>query len=232
MTTSRAQAVSRVVNELRSLNKDEYYSRRAILQMLEDKATFLLSQKLGDRSIYREQKIFTHLPCFELEKDDAIRCEIAELRRCDILMKSKHKLPEIIASRYGEGILNVTAIDGYSQFDQISARDYAALKNRKYASINNLVYLIKDGYLYIPNQEVLAVNLDILTLRVEDIVNISTCSKEDCCKSYWEYPLINSDKLAESVIREVIQEAVGTFRSIPIDENPNKDSNIKSSTVQ
>jgi len=229
---TRAQAVSRVVNEIRGLQKDEAPNRRTILQMLEDKTTFLLSQKVGDRSLYRESEIITHLKCFELEKDDLIKCEVVELRRCNTLMKSKYKLPDLISSRYGEAILNVTAIDGTKMFQQITAHEYATLKNRKYANIKRLLYLIHQGYLYIPDYEIQAVNLDILTLRVEEIVNISGCSKEDCCKSYWDYPLINSDKLAEAVIKEVIQEFIGTFKSIPIDENPNKDSNIKSSTIQ
>jgi len=228
---TRASAVSRVVNELRSLNKDDYFSRRAILKILEDKAQFLLAQKLSDRTIYREGKLFTYLPCFELELQEGIKCEVAELRRCAILMKSKEKLPEIISSKYGEGISNVTAIDGFTQFTQITSRDYSGLKNRKYRDLKNLKYLVKDGYLYIPDFEVEAVDLEILTLRLEEIPKKSRCSKEDCCKSYWDYPLINSDKLAESVIKDTIQECAATFRSITIDENPNKDSNIKSSTT-
>lgn len=225
---SRDKAVSRVVNELRSLNKDEYYSRRAILSMLEDKAVFLLSQKLGEKQLYRESQLYSHISCFELEKIDVIKCEHIEFRTCQTLMKSVEKLPEVVYSKYGSGILNVTSIDGLKLFASISARDYASLSKRKYTSTNNLYYIEKGGYIYIPNFEIQAVDLDVLTLRVEEIPKKSSCSKEDCCKSYWDYPLVNSDKFAESVMRETIQEAISTFRSIPIDENPDKDSNIKS----
>lgn len=224
---SRDKAVSRVVNELRSLNKDEYFSRRAILQMLEDKAVFLLSQKLGEKNLYRESALYSHIPCFELEKIDVVSCEHIEFRTCQTLMKSVEKLPEVVYSKYGAGILNVTSIDGLNSFSAISARDYTTFRKRKFAKVNNLIYIEKGGYIYIPNFEVYAVNLDILTLRVEEIAEKS-CQKGDCCKSYWDYPLVNSDKFAENVMREVIQEALGTFRSIPIDEQPDKDSNIKS----
>lgn len=228
---SREKAVSRVMNEIGSLNKDQYTNRRTILQMLEDKATFLLSQKLLDKSIFRESQIYTHLSCFELEKIDIISCPHIEFKTCQVLMKSKEKLPELIYSRYGAGILNVTSIDGLNSFTAINSRDYPNLKKRKYASSAGLYYIEKEGYIYIPNFEIYAVNLDLLTLRQEEVSEKSTCSKEDCCKSYWEYPLTNSDKLSEVVMREVIQEALSTFKSIRIDENPNKDSNIISKTT-
>lgn len=229
---TRLQAVSRVLNEIRALQKDEAYNRRTILAMLEDKIKFLLSQKLGERGLYRESELYSHLRCFELEPDDIISCPLIEFRRCRTLMKSKHKLPELVDSKYFNNILSVTAIDGISLFQPISARDYINLQKRKYAKITRPVYIVSDGYLYIPDMDVEAVNLTLLTLRVEEIAEKSECSKEDCCKSYWDYPLINSDKLTESAIKDTIQECLSTFRSIPIDENPNKDSNIKSATIQ
>lgn len=229
---TRLQAVSRVLNEIRALQKDEAYSRRTILFMLEDKIKFLLSQKLGERGLYRESELYSHLRCFEMEKDDIVSCPLIEFRRCNTLMKSKEKLPELIDTKYFNNILSVNSIDGITLFQPISSRDYSNRHKRKFANINNPVYVVSDGYLYIPDLEVQAVDLTILTLRVEEIVNKSTCSKEDCCKSYWDYPLINSDKLSESAIKDTIQECLSTFRNVQIDENPNKDSNIKSSTIQ
>lgn len=229
---TRAQIVSRVSNELRLINKDEYFSRRAILSMLESKIKFLLSQKMGERnSLFRESQLYSTLECFELEKVEKIDCPIAEFKLCRTLMKSKHKIPELVDSKFYNNILSVTAIDSLTLFSPISLRDYATRKNRKYSNLQNLVYIEHGGYIYIPDYEVYAVNLDILTLRVEELLKKSKCSKEDCCKSYWDYPLINSDKLAEVAIGEVIQEVRGTFRSIQVDENPNKDSNIKSQTI-
>lgn len=230
---TREKVVSRLVNELRSLNADEVYNRRTLLQILEDKARFLLAQKLQDRTLYRESQIFSHIKCFELEKVEFTKCKIAEFRNCKTIMRSKKKLPEIIASKFGEGILNVTSIEfGGQILTPMSLRDYASQKLRKYAHIPRYTYIVHDGYLYITDNEIYAVDLDILTLRTEQIDEISGCSEnKDCCKSYWEYPLVNSDKLAEAVYREALQEAVGTFRNIPVDENPNKDSNIKSKTT-
>jgi len=231
MTNTRLKEVSRVQNELRLNNKDSYFSRRTILFMLEDKLKFLISQKNGEKSLYRENQLFAHMSCFELEKIDVIKCGIVEFRTCKTLMKSKERLPETVDSKYFNNILNVTSIDTGSIFSPLTVREYAQSKRRKYAHIERLTYYIIDGYLYIPDYEVYAVDLDILTLRVEETVKKSACSKEDCCKSYWDYPLISSDRLAEAAVREVIQELVGTVKSIPPDENPNLDENIKSKTT-
>jgi len=228
---TRLKVVSRVSNELQTLNKDSYFSRRTILQVLEDKAVFLLSQKTADRTLYKESEIFTHLKCFELESIDTVKCEIAELRLCKSIMKSKYRLPDLISSRYGDGILNVTSIDSGVLFHPISLRDYVLSKNRKYSYVKRYVFIVHDGFLYIPEFEVQAVNLDILTMRTEIVDELSACSKE-CCKSYWDYPFTNSDKLSEAVMRETLEEIFRTVKSIPVDENPNLDSNIKSATTQ
>lgn len=229
---TRLSEVSRVTNELRMLNKDEYFSRRAILKMLEDKISFLLSQKNGEKNLYREENLYSTLKCFELEKVDVVNCDIVEFRLCKTLMKSKQKLPDTISSKYFNNILSVTSVDWGNVFKPLTLREYSTKNKRKYSNISQLYYFVSDGYLYLPDFEVYAVNIELMTLRLEELVSKSSCSKEDCCKSYWEYPLIKSDKLAEAAVREVIQELAGTAKSIPKDENPNLDSNIKSKTTQ
>lgn len=230
--STRLIEVSRVMNELRMLNKDEYFSRRAILKMLEDKISFLLSQKNGEKNLYREENLFSTLKCFELEQVEVVDCDIVEFRLCKTLMKSKHKLPETISSKYFNNILSVTSVDWGQVFKPLTLREYSTKNKRKYSNLSQLYYFISDDYLYIPDFEVQAVNIELMTLRLEELVSKSNCSKDDCCKSYWEYPLIKSDKLAEAAVREVIQELLGTAKNIPKDENPNLDSNIKSKTTQ
>jgi len=233
MENTRAREVSRVSNELKFLNKDSYYSRRAILGILEDKVKFLLSQKLGERnSLYRENELFSHIPCLELEKIESVKCDIVEFRTCKTLMVTKEELPSTVDSKFFNNILNVTSIDGQQLFTPMSTRDYILNSKRRYAHLSPLKYYRRGNKLYIPDHEVYAINVDLLTLEVEKIKDISTCSKEECCKSYWDYPLVNSDKLAEYAVREVIQELAGTVITIPTDENPNKDSNQKSATIQ
>lgn len=51
------ELVSRVVNNLRTLNKDQHISRRFILRTAKNKAKFYIAQKLHDRSLYKGRQI-------------------------------------------------------------------------------------------------------------------------------------------------------------------------------
>ena len=93
---TNAEFVSRVLNGLNSLDKDSRISRRYILHVGRQKSAFYISQKMNDRSLFREDNLYTTLNCFELEKIEVTKCDIIEFRRCKSIMKSKKKLPELI----------------------------------------------------------------------------------------------------------------------------------------
>jgi len=64
-------------------------SKRFVLHILEQKMTFFLSQKLRDRTLYRESNLFSVINCYELEKIDTVSCDIIEFKTCDVVMKGK-----------------------------------------------------------------------------------------------------------------------------------------------
>lgn len=210
--------VSRVVNGLNSLSKDDRISRRFILHVGRQKATFLISQKLGDRSLYKEDNLYKTLDCFEMESVDVTRCDIIEFRRCKSIMKSKNKLPKLIYSRYGNSLKEVLTIDEEVEFKPITPSQYRRDKNRVGIS-DYIYYYVKDGYLYLLDTEIERVNLYVLTTNMEDLDAASSCS-EECCKSLWEYEFIIPDKLEEAVVSETIRE-VSMKKQSPQDENPN-----------
>ena len=95
--------VSRVVNNLKGLSKDAHISKRFILSTGRTKSKFLMSQKLDELTMFREEDCITTIPCFELERIDYKSCDIFEFRLCDKLMRSKHKLPEGFFGKNGAG---------------------------------------------------------------------------------------------------------------------------------
>ena len=223
---TNAEFVSRVINGVNATTKDDHISRRYILSIGRNKATTYIAQKLTDRTLQRESKLFQTINCFELEKIDKVKCDIVEFRRCDILMKSKLPIPSVVSSRYGEAILLVTSVDGMVEFDYSSISD---IKRNSQREFGHLVqnYYIHNNYMYIPNYEVEAVDIDILTLQQKEAVEANSCKKCDKCKSVWDYEFICPDRLLDAIVRETIQEIFGK-KSIPVDEQPNLDSNIKS----
>ena len=227
---TNAEFVSRVLNGLKGLTKDDHISRRYVLSIGRNKATTYISQALANRTLSRESQLFKTIKCFELEKDDIVACKFVEFKRCNILMKSKQKLPKTISSKYGESILLVTSLDDGTEFDYSATSD-ALINNKRSFGFLAKNYYIREGYLYIPNYEVYAVNIDLLSLEEKEVAEASSCEECDECKSVWNYDFICPDKLYEPIINETIAEIGTTFKSIPEDENPNLDSNQKSQTV-
>ena len=137
--------VSRISNSLNSVSKDNRIPKRYILKVVKDISTFLIAQKLGDRSLYKESNPYITISCFELEPIEVVKCDIIEFRRCKSIMKSKHKLPRLIDSKYGASLKEVTALDDETEFKFTTPAQYRRDKNRGESDYK--YYYIKDGYL-------------------------------------------------------------------------------------
>ena len=221
---TNSEFTSRVINGLNSLSKDDRISRRYILHVGKQKSTFYISQKLNDRSLFREDNIYTTLDCFELEKIEAVKCDIIEFRKCKSVMKSKNKLPKLIYSRYGNTLKEVTTIDEEKEFKSTTPSQYRRDKNRV-SGTDYINYYVKDGYLYLLDTEIQLVNLYLLTVELDELDNASSCSTPGC-KTLWDYEFIVPDKLEELIISETVKE-VSMKKQVALDENPNLNNNEK-----
>lgn len=229
---TNGQLVSRIINSLRLLNKDEHISRRYVLSVAKNKANFLISQKLSDRSLFKEEDLFKIVECFRLKKNDLINCDIIEFKRCKSLMKSTKKLPDLLYSRYGSSIISVTTIDNETEFIPITLKQYSLQKNRMFTKyISQKYYYIRDGYLYIPDSEIEMVNIVLIPKSEEDVEDVSECKKCDKCKSGWDYNFICPDKLLEPVIQDTLKEILGSYKQIIPDENPNLTEHQRDKTI-
>ena len=212
---TNSEIVSRIANTLNTLTKDARRSKRYLLNVARSKASFLIAQKLGEKSLIKEDNIYTTINCFEMEKIDVVKCDIIEFRRCKSIMKSKHKLPRLIDSKYGASLKEVTALDDETEFKFTTPAQYRRDKNRGESDYK--YYYIKDGYLYLLDVTVPRVNLYVLTLDEE---SVESCDKCNDCKSLWDYELNIPDKLLEAVTQETLK-TISIRKQIPRDENAN-----------
>jgi hypothetical protein len=226
---TNGEVVARTISGVKAITKDDRISKRYVLGILRSKTITYISQKLADRTLYREDNLYRPITCFEMKKEDMVKCKIVEFRKCKHLMKSRQKLPAMIFSKYGSSLLLVTSIDGEKEFDYISLQNFTNRSRREFGSVGNK-YLIKNGYLYLPDSDVEAVSLSILTIDEKEAVE-AECDCKNKCTSVWDYSFICPDKLLEPIMAETINEVASTWRKIPTDENPDMDSNIKSKTV-
>lgn len=225
-----SEIVSIVINQLKYTNKDEHISRRFVLRKLRENARNLISQKLRDRSLYREDPLESWIKCLEMERVDSVKCDIVEFKNCKDLMVSVKELPEVIYSRYGAGLSKAYSIDGEKEYEYTTLRQYNLNKKRR--QVNNKYFYIKDNRLYLPDSTVERVDIPLITLETEKIPEINSCDNSTDCRSIWEYEFIGSDRFLQNVIGMVIQELAQTHRQIVEDANPDMDPNIKSSTTR
>jgi hypothetical protein len=219
------EIVSSITNILKLNNKDDRMSRRFILKSLKDSASFLISQKLGERSLSLETNLFTNIPCFEFTKIEAKKCPSIEFRRCDILMKSKKPLPKLIFSRLGSSIREIVSLDGDFRFTIVDEIQYRRNKKRQHNLKNEVyVFLGTDNHLYIPDYEILSLDLTVLTAEVDDAEEASGCFEKVTCRNKFENEFICPDKLIEAV-KDMTLQRLGITKQINEDQNPNSQDN-------
>ena len=213
--------VSQVTGLLKSNNKDNRLPKRLILKTGQDATSFLVAQKLMDRTISSETNLYTTIPCFEFEQIDSKRCPSIEFRMCKTLMRSINPLPKLVFSRLGASIKEIVALDGDFVFTFVDESQYRRNKKRQHQLKNNIfVYLGTDNHLYIPDREIFSVDVTTLTLDSVAAEKASSCIESDCTKSFWQYEFIVPDKLLESVKNMTLQQLSMT-RTLQSDENPN-----------
>ena len=215
-------AVSKVINSFRLLNKDERVSRRYVLRLLRDASKNLISQKLLDRTISEEQNLYSKVECFEFEKVEVVSCPIIEFRKCEVLMRSKKPLPELVFSRNGASIKEVVSVDDLTEVYLTTPDQYRRDRKRKhYHSDDIYIYIDTDNYAYIVDKAIYAVNITILTIKTDEVEEASSCATSIGCKSGWEYEFIVPDKLEETVFKEVLQILSNPYMARREDQNPN-----------
>lgn len=220
--------ISDVKNTVKANTKDDRISSRYIHRLAKDYTSYLLSQRnLSD--IMRDFSIFTEITCVEMVQVRADICDIAEFRKCDLVMKSKCKLPELFNSLIGPMVISVTNMTGEVEYEHLrSPSDLTNARKRKFNTTTKYWYILNRD-LYIVGATPARVSIVGLFADELEAIQASSCnSKEelDECESAYDYKMVIPNKFISTVKDQVIQRIL-TRKQIPGDELPNLDSNIK-----
>ena len=223
-----SEVISRVVNAVRGLTKDEHISKRYVLNVLQTKARIYMLTKMATNELLKVDGLVSTIKCLKLIPVTKFQCDIIEFKLCKDLMKSEKKLPEILGGKHGLLILSVSSVDGEHIFRYSSPYKYRNDKDRTYSKfIKDGIFYVEDGYLYIPDSEIEAVNVTIIGLSKSEIAALSGCGEADTCSDIYEEEFICPDKLIDFVIADAITEVMNSWKIINIDEQPNLNENIK-----
>jgi hypothetical protein len=230
---TNAEFVSRIINDIKGLTKDGRVNRRQVLAIGQDKARFLMSQKLDELSMFREEGLITFIPCVEFEEEDLINCPFIDIRLCKTIMKSKKPLPEGLFGKIGAGIIEMTSVDGEHVIPYTTTQQQRNSKNFKHRRKTKGKYILRNNHAYLLDSDIEAVNLTMFVPEPYKTREISACcDAEEQCKSNWDYPFICPDRFLDIVVRDTLTEMTSIYRAIPEDSNPNLDANSKGKDTQ
>lgn len=223
MIISNKEIVSRLKNQLKLINKDDEISDRFILKSLENVAAMLLSQKLSERSLFRDASLFKEISCVEFKKIDTYSCDIVDFKSCELLYKSEHKIPKLLYTRYGGSIKEIYSIDRKTVLKPSTLADSRRDSIRSGKITENKFFII-DDYIYIPNNSLLRGVIYGIFPDQYDAFKLSSC--DDSCESAWDKPFIITSNLLEATINQALQ-ILYINKQIPEDEKANLNSNEK-----
>lgn len=230
--STNAEFVSRVAGDMKATTKDGRLPRRLVLSIGRDKARFLMSQKLDEMTLFREDGIISTIECFEMENVPLVECDLEDIANCKSVMKSVKKLPSGLFGKNGSGILHVFSVDNSLKFNYTNVRRYRDLQNLRYKRNTSQYYTIKNGYLYLLDSEVELLSVQMIALKKEEVNSSSSCcSTEKKCLSIWSQEFVCPDRFYDLIVRDTLTEIANIYRTSVEDSNPNLDPNQRSKTT-
>ncbi len=183
----------KVSADLRRTSPIRFISRRHIYNTVTPIIENMIQRALSERRLYRDSSLHTSINCIELERIEENECDVEIYRGCDILMKSLKKLPSIISGGRGNAIIGLYTLDGIL-ISSINYNLFGVSKGREAFGELEPYYFIKNGYLYIANQNIELVNLILVTLDTKN-AELMNCNTEcDECTPDFDYKMIMPDK--------------------------------------
>lgn len=219
--------ISDVSNSVKALTKDDRISPRYIHSLAKHYTSYLLSQrKLSD--VFRESSIFSDIPCVEMIPIRSDKCDIAEFRKCDKLMRSKCKLPAIFSSSIGQVIISVMNINGSTEYQRLrTPADYSQQRKRRFQKATKYYYINND-YIYIVGSTPERITINALFEDQREAESFSSCADpKDKCKSVYDYKIVIPGKYISTVKDQTIEHILKTRRQIVEDDDPNLATNDK-----
>ena len=226
------EIISDIQNSLKSVNQDEWISRRFVFNLLNSyMAYFTRQEELW--KILRSDYLFLELQCIEMEEKLLVSCCNVNILNCNTVMRSKNELLELISLSNGL-LIEVYNIEG-DKYTKTTLKGYKKLMSGEF-KLKDKYFFIQNNYIIIPNSEV-----EIVTIRAifQDKIK---AKKMDSCSEY-NTPAISSvkgycpnlldeeftcPKHLEAIVKEkVISTLMNSLRRINSDENLNINTNLK-----
>lgn len=222
------QFTDNIIADFRRTSPIRFLSRRHVYNKAKDIMRNLLQQSLSNGRLYRDVGAHTEIECLEMERISSISCPIKSYRDCQVVMRSKHKLPEVISGGRGEAIIGVYTID-YGEELQRSTTLKNSMNRRRRSNLSNdlMEYIYLDGYLYVKDHYIESLNVILVTVDSITAEKIDCSSDCEDCKAYFDYKMIEMDKTTLSLGPMVKQSLLEDYMLIPSTRTEDKEKGIQ-----
>ena len=201
------ELISTIRNELNSITLDDRKSNRFIFSKVINYANIIIKRESDSRRLFNSTEIYKE-ENIKLHEVDMF--ENIFIKSCKTVNKSIKTLPNFYSSIYG-GLLNVYSLDN-TLFKSTTVENYKNISNREFKS-KDKYYWITNDYLVIPDGTIKEVKI-----RYIPKLDFNLSLSDELYIPNW---------LIADIIKLVVQDLRGTL-SIPKDENPDMNSNVKS----
>jgi hypothetical protein len=204
--------ISDVISRVRISNKfisdDDFMSDRFIYNTLKTKASALLRREINLRKLLTSDNVYSVYECVELILAPGAECDL----NCDI-RRTKKKLPKIEEGLYSYFIEGVFNTSNSEEIFPTTIRDFIN-HTRLRVKTNRSYYTIRNGYLYVLNPDVEAINM---YAYFTEPINMKPCS------SMYEQEFKFPEYLLDSLLEMTNQSLINYHKLQPEPFSDNKD---------
>jgi len=211
--------VSRVRNIIKGVKEDAFLTDRLIYSVVLKYAKFFIRRQDNEGKIMRFQSLFETLPCIELIELDKVPACCSGIKSGCTIRRTRNKLPAPLEGSIGPLFRDVSSVDGSIKLYQTYPSTFVNISNSTNFKYNkNKYYWYLDGYMYFPNLDWDAVNID--AIWADDIQYLKCLDTDNCTTRQQQSTHIPDYLLAE--IEQLVLKELGLMLQIPMD---NKDDN-------
>jgi hypothetical protein len=224
MVAKVSEAISRIRNQIKSVNIDAFVTDRYIFSLILKHVSWLVKREDDKGTLRKYNNIFHTLDYFCLIDVDKADTGCFCIESGCTIKRSKDKIPPAYEGSYGPIIRSVTSIDGTNPLTLTYPSTYQAMVKQKTFKYNKTpYYYIVNDYIYVPS-------VDWPAIRVEGLFRSGmgdyNCDIEHDCIYRQDEPFAIPMYIYAEMEQNVMKDLT-TSLQVPQDINQDLLSNTK-----
>lgn len=222
------EIVSEIQNDLRTVNNDEWLSRRFIFNKLKSLVSYYIAQE-DLYKLLKESNLFVNIDCVEMEEKLFKECCNINILNLLNVMKSKKLIDLLLLTMYGD-IIKVYNIEG-DEYKKTNLISYRNMKKSEFL-VNKRFFWIENDYIIILESEVEVISVWGLFFDKSKAKSIGSCNENNfdnkpICSSLLDEDFTCLEKLLAIVKEKALTQLLNSVRRINNDNLQNVNTNIK-----